>query len=162
MNFYLLPCTLVTHKRLNSASASVAAANANTDARMIEITDACAKRLNFLRNKRADDGLVLRVAVSSGGCSGFQYEFEFTNEADITDSDDRLLIHNKAKFVIDKTSLKFLKGAKLDFVEDLIQRSFVILDNPNIVSECGCNVSFSPTPELLDADSDDDDDDDGK
>eukprot|EP01084_Bolivina_argentea_P124716 220982_1 len=122
-----------------------------------KITDASCKRINFLKEKRNENDLMLRVGVSSGGCSGFSYEFEFSNPSDIDEDDDIIFTKDKAQFVVDKTSLKFIKGAKLDFVEDFIQTSFVLIDNPNIVSECGCNVSFTPNPELLDDDDDDDD-----
>mmetsp|Transcript_34140 Transcript_34140/g.55650 ORF Transcript_34140/g.55650 Transcript_34140/m.55650 type:complete len:202 (+) Transcript_34140:14-619(+) len=118
------------------------------------ITDASVKRLDFLKQKRNETDLLLRIAVSSGGCSGFQYEFELSNMSDIDQDEDLILTQNNAQFVVDKTSLKFIKGAKLDFVEDFIQRSFVIIDNPNIVSECGCNVSFAPNPDLLNDDED--------
>eukprot|EP00484_Ammonia_sp_Unknown_P000465 CAMPEP_0197022802 /NCGR_PEP_ID=MMETSP1384-20130603/3609_1 /TAXON_ID=29189 /ORGANISM="Ammonia sp." /LENGTH=164 /DNA_ID=CAMNT_0042450905 /DNA_START=136 /DNA_END=631 /DNA_ORIENTATION=- len=118
----------------------------------IIITDASVDRINFLKKKRNQNDLMLRIAVSAGGCSGFQYEFEFANKDDIEDEEDIILHKNDAKFVVDKTSMKFIKGAKLDFVQDFIQTSFVLIDNPNIVSECGCNVSFTPSPEILDQD----------
>lgn len=100
---------------------------------------------------------MLRIGVSAGGCSGFQYEFEFANPSDIEEDEDLVLTKQNAQFIVDKTSLKFIKGAKLDFVSDFIQTSFVLTDNPNIVSECGCNVSFAPNPGLLEEDEDDDD-----
>lgn len=116
---------------------------------LITITDASARRMNFLKAKRENNDLLLRIAVSAGGCSGFQYEFDFTNKLNIETEEDEILCHQNANFVIDKSSMRFLKGSKLDYVEDLLQKSFVIVDNPNVVSECGCNVSFSPTAELL-------------
>ena len=82
------------------------------------------------------------------------YEFEFSDPSDIEQDEDIILKKNEAQFVVDKTSMKFIKGAKLDFVEDFIQTSFVLIDNPNIVSECGCNVSFTPSPDLLEQDDD--------
>eukprot|EP01084_Bolivina_argentea_P228480 385877_1 len=125
----------------------------------IAITKASCKRLNVLKKKRENEQLMLRVAVSSGGCSGFQYEFEFANPSDIETSEDIVLTKDNAQFVIDKTSLKFIKGATLDFVEDFIQTSFVVVDNPNIVSECGCNVSFTPNSAVLEDDDEDEEND---
>merc|ERR1719410_2499924 len=116
------------------------------------ITDASCNRINFLKTKRNEKDLMLRIGVSAGGCSGFQYEFKFANSSDIEEDEDIILTKENAQFVVDKTSLKFIKGAKLDFVSDFIQTSFVLTDNPNIVSECGCNVSFAPNPGLLEED----------
>ena len=111
--------------------------------------------MKYLKTKRDEKDLMLRIGVDAGGCAGFSYQFEFTTSEEIDDDDDLVLVHDDAKFVIDRISLKFLKGAKLDFVSDFIQRSFVVVDNPNIVSECGCNVSFAPNPDLLEDDDDD-------
>jgi len=119
------------------------------------ITEASCNRLNFLKKKRDEKDLMLRIGVSSGGCSGFQYEFELAQPSDFEEDEDIIITKDDAQFIVDKTSLKFIKGAKLDFVSDFIQTSFVLTDNPNIVSECGCNVSFAPNPVLLEEDDDD-------
>ena len=146
------------HKRssfyFSTASSSSSGHDTNTNDLPIIITDASVNRLNFLKKKRNETDLMLRIAVSAGGCSGFQYEFEFSDPSDIEQDEDIILKKNEAQFVVDKTSMKFIKGAKLDFVEDFIQTSFVLIDNPNIVSECGCNVSFTPSPDLLEQDDD--------
>ncbi|ETO32850.1 hypothetical protein RFI_04267, partial [Reticulomyxa filosa] len=95
--------------------------------------------------------LKLRVSVSSGGCSGFQYVFELINDQDI-ENDQDIIIHDiniNVDIVIDKQSLIFLKGSTLDYVQDLLQKSFVISNNPNVQSKCGCNVSFSPKDDVL-------------
>ncbi len=79
------------------------------------------------------------VAVNGGGCSGFQYAFEITRErAD----DDLALERDGATVLIDSISLDFLRGAEIDFVDDLIGQSFKI-HNPNATASCGCGTSFS-------------------
>ncbi len=82
---------------------------------------------------------MLRVAVTGGGCSGFQYNFTL----DDTKMDDDLVIaRDGATVLVDPMSLDFLKGAEIDFVDDLIGASFKI-NNPNATSSCGCGTSFS-------------------
>ena len=85
------------------------------------------------------EDLKLRIAVSGGGCSGFQYGFSFD---DAVNADDRLFQREQATVVIDETSLDLLRGAVIDFVEDLAGASFQIR-NPNAQSSCGCGNSFS-------------------
>ena len=83
--------------------------------------------------------MMLRLAVTGGGCSGFQYNFAL----DDTRADDDLVVEEGGvKVLIDSTSLEFLKGAEIDFVDDLIGASFKV-NNPNAVSSCGCGTSFS-------------------
>ena len=82
---------------------------------------------------------MLRLAVTGGGCSGFQYNFAL----DDTRTDDDLVVERDgAVILIDPTSLDFLKGSEIDFVDDLIGASFKI-NNPNAQSSCGCGTSFS-------------------
>ena len=82
---------------------------------------------------------MLRVAVTGGGCSGFQYNFELDG---VKADDDLVLERDGAVVLIDTMSLDFLKGAEIDFVDDLIGASFKI-HNPNAQSSCGCGTSFS-------------------
>ncbi|MBV9331921.1 MAG: iron-sulfur cluster insertion protein ErpA [Alphaproteobacteria bacterium] len=81
----------------------------------------------------------LRVAVTGGGCSGFQYSFALETEQS---DDDLLLEQNGALLLVDSLSLDFLKGAEIDFTDDLIGAAFKI-HNPNATSSCGCGTSFS-------------------
>jgi iron-sulfur cluster insertion protein len=82
---------------------------------------------------------MLRVAVTGGGCSGFQYNFTL----DDTRTDDDLVVERDgATVLIDPVSLDFLKGAEIDFADDLIGAAFKI-NNPNATSSCGCGTSFS-------------------
>jgi iron-sulfur cluster assembly accessory protein len=82
---------------------------------------------------------MLRVAVTGGGCSGFQYNFALD---DVKGEDDLVLERDGAVVLIDSMSLDFLRGAEIDFVDDLIGASFKI-NNPNAQSSCGCGTSFS-------------------
>lgn len=85
-----------------------------------------------------DDGGALRVAVSGGGCSGFQYDIRL----DRPEADDLVLEGGGQKVVVDPVSLPFLAGAVIDFSDELIGARFVI-ENPNASSSCGCGTSFS-------------------
>ena len=82
---------------------------------------------------------MLRLAVTGGGCSGFQYNFALEG----TRQDDDLIIERDgATILIDPLSLDFLKGAEIDFVDDLIGAAFKV-NNPNATSSCGCGTSFA-------------------
>lgn len=85
------------------------------------------------------EGSLLRVAVNGGGCSGFQYDFAVVQTRD---DDDVLIERDGVGVVIDPVSLDFLRGAQIDFVDDLMGQAFKI-ENPNAASSCGCGVSFS-------------------
>jgi iron-sulfur cluster assembly accessory protein len=82
---------------------------------------------------------MLRVAVTGGGCSGFQYNFVL--ESDRLE-DDLVIERDGAVVLVDLVSLDFLKGAEIDFVDDLIGAAFKV-NNPNATSSCGCGTSFS-------------------
>ena len=85
------------------------------------------------------EGTALRVSVSGGGCSGFQYGFDL----DRSRGDDDLVIERDGAVVlIDSVSLPFMGGSEIDFVDDLIGQSFQI-HNPNATASCGCGTSFS-------------------
>jgi iron-sulfur cluster insertion protein len=108
-------------------------------AHAISVTTNAAKRIRELKAAEGDDSLMLRVSVSSGGCSGFQLGFDLDRE--VTD-DDKIFEENGVKVVVDETSLELVKGAQLDYVDNLVG-SFFKLENPNASSSCGCGVSFS-------------------
>lgn len=103
------------------------------------ITDSAAARIMELLEAEKDDSLMLRVTVSGGGCSGFQYGFSF--DADAT-PDDLVFENGTAKVVTDKVSMDLLAGSEIDYVDDLIGAFFKI-NNPNATSSCGCGTSFS-------------------
>jgi iron-sulfur cluster assembly accessory protein len=102
------------------------------------LSDGAARRIREIIAGEAE-GSTLRISVSGGGCSGFQYAFDVVREL----ADDDLVIeHDGARVAIDEVSMPFLRGARLDFVDDLIGRSFRF-ENPNATSSCGCGTSFS-------------------
>lgn len=103
------------------------------------VTDAAIARIAALRAQEGVPQARLRVAVSGGGCSGYQYGFSF--DEDLT-GDDRVFGLDGVEVVIDETSLELLAGAQLDYVQDLIGASFQIR-NPNATSSCGCGASFA-------------------
>ncbi|MEX0758039.1 MAG: iron-sulfur cluster insertion protein ErpA [Tistlia sp.] len=102
------------------------------------ITENAARRI---ANLAAQEGgrPMLRISVSGGGCSGFQYGFDFD---ETTGEDDRLFERGGARVVIDEVSLELLKGSEIDFVEDLMGAYFKV-QNPNASSSCGCGSSFA-------------------
>ena len=105
----------------------------------VSLTAAAARRIGELVAAEGNPDLMLRLAVSGGGCSGFQYGFSFD---DARNEDDRVFERDGVKLVVDETSLDLLGGAEVDFVEDLVGSSFQVR-NPNASSSCGCGSSFS-------------------
>lgn len=105
----------------------------------VTVTDSAVRRITHLVEQEDGENLFLRIAVSGGGCSGFQYGFSFDDEIR---GDDQVFERDGVKVVIDDTSIGLLGGAEIDFVEDLIGASFQIR-NPNASSSCGCGSSFS-------------------
>lgn len=110
----------------------------SADSSTVTLSARAAKRLaDILKNE--PEGTSLRVAVSGGGCQGFEYTFDFDrNRAD----DDLLVERDGATVLIDPMSLDFLKGSEIDFVDEMIGASFKV-KNPNAKSSCGCGTSFS-------------------
>ncbi len=105
----------------------------------ITISDSAALRISELVAGEEDARLMLRVSISGGGCSGFTYGFSL----DGTRNDDDLLFErNGIKVIVDQVSLDYIKGAELDFVEEMIG-SYFSLKNPNASSTCGCGSSFA-------------------
>jgi iron-sulfur cluster insertion protein len=97
-----------------------------------------AKRITALTAAEGP-GIMFRIAVNGGGCSGYQYDFSFD---DAKTDDDLLIERDGAKVLVDTVSLEFLGGAEIDFVEDLMGAHFEV-KNPNAKSSCGCGTSFS-------------------
>ena len=104
----------------------------------VTVSERAAKRIaEILRSEHTS--AMLRLAVTGGGCSGFQYNFAL----DETRMDDDLVVERDgATILIDPVSLDFLKGAEIDFSDDLIGAAFKV-NNPNAQSSCGCGTSFS-------------------
>ncbi|MCC2097544.1 MAG: iron-sulfur cluster insertion protein ErpA [Hyphomicrobiales bacterium] len=103
-----------------------------------QVTDRAAARIGKILISEPD-GSMLRIAVNGGGCSGFQYDFKITTDRN---DDDIGIEKDGITVLIDTVSMDFLKGAQIDFVDDLIGQSFKI-DNPNATASCGCGTSFS-------------------
>jgi iron-sulfur cluster insertion protein len=103
------------------------------------VSDNAFNRIAFLIEQEEGDDLFLRVSVTGGGCSGFQYGFTFDDEIR---ADDHVVERGGVKVVVDDTSLSLMGGAEIDFVEDLIGASFQIR-NPMATASCGCGTSFS-------------------
>lgn len=112
---------------------------AASSGRRITITDGAAKRIATLKVQEQAEGAFLRIAVSGGGCSGFQYGLSFDDE---THPDDIVFEQGGERIVVDEVSLELLAGSEVDFVEDLMGASFQI-KNPKASSSCGCGNSFS-------------------
>ena len=104
------------------------------------ISPSACKRIAFLIAKRNDANIKLRISVEGGGCSGFQYRYNFVTDQ-IT-SDDLYIEQDGARVLIDLTSLQLIKNGALDFTEDLNGAYFQI-KNPIAVNGCGCGNSFS-------------------
>jgi len=104
----------------------------------ISITPNAAKRIHQLLSERDLGGHALRVFVSGGGCSGFQYGMTF--EPDPRENDMQFS-HENVDVVIDPVSFGYMAGATIDYVEDLMDGGFSI-QNPNAVASCGCGHSF--------------------
>lgn len=102
------------------------------------VTPRAAKRIHEIAAKQGAHA-TLRVAVNGGGCSGFQYDFALDNK---DEADDQIFEVEGAKVLVDATSLQFMAGSTLDFIDDLMGQSFRI-QNPQAKSSCGCGTSFS-------------------
>ena len=102
-------------------------------------TDNAAAKVKQLIEEEGNTDLKLRVFVSGGGCSGFQYGFTFDEEQS---DDDTVMQKDGVTLLIDPMSYQYLSGAEIDYQENLEGAQFVI-KNPNATSTCGCGSSFS-------------------
>jgi iron-sulfur cluster insertion protein len=102
-------------------------------------TEAAANKVKQLIDEEGNAELKLRVFVSGGGCSGFQYGFTFD---EVTNEDDTAMEKNGVTLLIDAMSYQYLVGAEIDYTEGVEGAQFVI-KNPNATSTCGCGSSFS-------------------
>jgi iron-sulfur cluster insertion protein len=102
-------------------------------------TDSAANKVKDLIDEEGNPDLKLRVFVTGGGCSGFQYGFTFDETAN---EDDTTMVKNGVTLLIDPMSFQYLTGAEIDYQESVEGAQFVI-KNPNATSTCGCGSSFS-------------------
>jgi iron-sulfur cluster assembly accessory protein len=121
---------------LNYQSGAIATGERMSEA--VTITERAARRIGeILKSEPA--GSMLRVSVEGGGCSGFQYKFGFEQAKA---GDDLVLAKDGATVLIDPVSVKYMTGAEIDYVDDLIGASFKV-NNPVATASCGCGTSFS-------------------
>ena len=102
-------------------------------------TEAAANKVNALVEEEKNPNLKLRVSIDGGGCSGFQYGFAF--DENVSD-DDTIIEKNGATMLVDVSSMQYLNGSEVDYLEGLEGARFVV-NNPNAKSTCGCGSSFS-------------------
>lgn len=105
----------------------------------IRISAKAARRITALVAKEGDAALMFRIAVSGGGCSGFQYGFSLDDQRR---DDDHVFEDGGVTVVVDAVSLDLIRGAELDYVDDLMGAYFSV-KNPNATATCGCGTSFS-------------------
>ena len=105
----------------------------------IAFTDKAAAKVRDLVDDEGNDSLMLRVFITGGGCSGFQYGFTFDEELN---DDDTVVEKLGVKMIVDSMSFQYLVGAEVDYVEGLEGSRFVV-NNPNATTTCGCGSSFT-------------------
>lgn len=102
-------------------------------------TPSAASKVAELIREEGNPGLMLRVYIQGGGCSGFQYGFTFDEEVQDGDTE---IVTDGVKLLVDAMSMQYLMGAEIDYTEGLHGAQFVIR-NPNATTTCGCGSSFS-------------------
>mmetsp|Transcript_705 Transcript_705/g.2060 ORF Transcript_705/g.2060 Transcript_705/m.2060 type:complete len:151 (+) Transcript_705:151-603(+) len=129
-------------RALRPARASFASANplADLDDTVI-VTKAAADRIGALEAEGAPARL--RLAIDGGGCSGFEYKFTVEAAADPLEDDDRVFSRDGRDVVVDEASMDFVRGATVDFEQEMIRSAFAVVNNPNSESACGCGSSFA-------------------
>jgi iron-sulfur cluster insertion protein len=105
----------------------------------LSLTENAARKVRQLLDQQGRSTHVLRVYIQGGGCSGFQYGFNFEESAA---SDDAVVERDGVKVAVDPMSFQYLMGAEVDYREDLEGARFVVV-NPNATTTCGCGASFS-------------------
>ena len=109
-----------------------------TETASLSLSESAARRVAVLLEQEDGDGVMLRVSVSGGGCSGFQYAFSL--DSDVKD-DEFIVERNGVSMVVDQISLMYIAGSEVDFIEN-IGGSYFVINNPNATSMCGCGNSF--------------------
>ena len=106
---------------------------------MITVTNNAISRILEVNKDKKNNDCLFRISISGGGCQGFSYNFIFENKIK---EDDKIFKFEDVRVLVDKNSLKILKGSKIDYVSDLMGSYFKI-ENPKAISTCGCGTSFS-------------------
>ncbi|CAN7120859.1 iron-sulfur assembly protein IscA-like 2, mitochondrial [Brassica rapa] len=123
---------------LKEASSSPSSQSESSSLEAVHLSDNCIRRMKELQSSEPEKKM-LRLAVETGGCSGFQYVFELDHS---TNPDDRVFEEKGVKLVVDNVSYDFVKGATIDYVDELIRSAFVVAENPAAVGGCSCKSSF--------------------
>jgi len=105
----------------------------------VSISDTVVSKVSEMLAEEGDPNLALRIFVTGGGCSGFQYGFAFDDEKK---EDDIRVVRGAITVVVDAMSLQYLMGAEIDY-EDKLDGARFVIRNPNAASSCGCGSSFS-------------------
>ena len=105
----------------------------------LNLTEGAVKKIHSLSDPDKGKEINLRVYVTGGGCSGFQYGFSFDDEVD---EEDTRVSRDGANLIVDPLSLQYLAGSTIDYTEDLSGSKFIV-KNPNATTTCGCGESFS-------------------
>jgi iron-sulfur cluster assembly accessory protein len=122
----------------STRAAIICKAMTETPTAAITLTDKAAGKIRELLSDQQEAGeQALRVAVRGGGCSGFQYALAFDRVKD----DDHVFEDRGVSVIVDKTSMQFVFGSEVDYVEGLQGAGFSV-NNPNVVAACGCGSSF--------------------
>ncbi len=111
----------------------------NAPEELLVVTQNAADKVKALIEEEGNDALKLRVFVTGGGCSGFQYGFSFDEKVN---DGDTAIEKDGVTFLVDSMSYQYLIGAELDYQEGLMGSQFMI-KNPNASTTCGCGSSFS-------------------
>ncbi|CAL5011977.1 unnamed protein product [Urochloa decumbens] len=137
------------HRLLSSSPSAVSAERASqspVEQEVVRLTEGCVRNFNTLQRLKelhgkepSAEGKMLRLRVEAGGCSGFQYSFSLDDKKN---SDDRVFETDGVKLVVDDISYDFVKGATVDYEEELIRSAFVVSTNPSAVGGCSCKSSF--------------------
>ncbi|XP_003962682.1 iron-sulfur cluster assembly 2 homolog, mitochondrial [Takifugu rubripes] len=132
------PLSLQTTRfqRLSSASAQESLDASPPSEDKIHLTESCVKRLEEI----LENGEYLRIHVEGGGCSGFQYKFSVVDDKT---EDDRVFEKRGVGIIVDQDSLEFVKGATVDYTNEMIRSTFQVLKNPQADHGCSCGSSFS-------------------
>ncbi|QCI21522.1 iron-sulfur cluster insertion protein ErpA [Buchnera aphidicola (Hyadaphis tataricae)] len=105
----------------------------------LSFTDSATKKIKNLIKEKQNNNLKLRIYISGGGCSGFQYQFIFDERVN---KNDIVINQSNVSLVIDPISLQYLYGGKIDYLENLEGSKFIV-SNPNAKNTCGCGASFN-------------------
>src|SRR5690625_4266339 len=105
----------------------------------VRVSERAVDRLKALLTDENNPGLNLRVYVTGGGCSGFQYGFKFDENRE---DDDTAIRNGGVTLLVDAMSVQYLSGAEIDFADD-VEGSHFVIRNPNAATSCGCGSSFS-------------------